>query len=114
MFKLNNELLEELGLGALPPTEKNTMLKHIYETLEQRVGIKLAEKMTNDQMSEFERLMPYPGDSAEIVAQKESAAKQWLETSFPDYKQVVANELEALKTEIKQVAPQIVAASQAQ
>ena len=60
MFKLNNELLEELGLGSLPAKEKNTMLKHIYDTLEQRVGIKLAEMMSNQQMFEFEQMMPLP------------------------------------------------------
>ena len=38
MFKLDNALLEELGLGALPAEEKNRMLAHIYETLEMRVG----------------------------------------------------------------------------
>ncbi len=54
MFKLDNTLLEELGLAALPPEEKNRMLSHIYETLEMRVGMKLAEQMTNEQLDEFE------------------------------------------------------------
>lgn len=112
MFKLNNELLEELGLGSLPAKEKNTMLKHIYDTLEQRVGIKLAEMMSNQQMLEFEQMMPLPTDSAEVMAQKEVSAKQWLESSFPGYKQVVGDEFEKLKGEIKLVAPQIVSASQ--
>jgi hypothetical protein len=34
MFKLDNNFLIELGLGALPAEEKNKMLAHIYETLE--------------------------------------------------------------------------------
>ena len=54
MFKLDNTLLEELGLGGLPAEEKNKMLAHIYETLEMRVGMKLAEQMTNEQLDEFE------------------------------------------------------------
>lgn len=114
MFKLDNALLEELGLGTLPPQEKNMMLRHIYETLEMRVGMKLAERMSNEQLDEFEQLMPRPEDSNESKTQKEKDALTWLETNFPNYKQVVADELEKLKGEVKQAAPQIVAASQEQ
>ena len=102
MFKLDNNFLIELGLGALPAEEKNKMLAHIYETLEMRVGMKLAEQMTDAQLDEFEGF---------INRSDEAGALNWLETNFPNYKQVVAEELEKLKTEIKQVAPQIVAES---
>ncbi len=103
MFKLDDNLLIELGLGSLPAVEKNKMLNHIYETLEMRVGMKLAQKMTNEQLDEFE---------AFIDRNDEAGALKWLETNFPDYKQVVASELESLKEEIKIAAPQIVAASE--
>lgn len=102
MFKLDDNLLRELGLGALPADEKNKMLAHIYETLEMRVGMKLAQNMTNEQLDEFEQY---------IQKNDEAGALKWLETNFPNYKQVVADELEALKAEIKQVAPQIVASA---
>lgn len=105
MFKLDDNFLLELGLGALPPAEKNKMLAHIYETLEMRVGMRLAEKMSNEQLDEFE---------AFINKNDEAGALKWLETNFPNYKQVVAEELEKLKSEIKQVAPQIVEQAMAQ
>jgi alpha-L-fucosidase len=41
----------------------------------------------------------------------EYAALKWLETNFPNYKQVVAEELDKLKDEIRQAAPHIVAES---
>lgn len=104
MFKLDDNLLRELGLGALPAEEKNRMLAHIYETLELRVGMKLAEQMSNDQLDEFEGF---------IDRNDEAGALKWLETNFPNYKQVVADELEALKGEIKASSAQILAASQA-
>lgn len=103
MFKLDNQLLIDLGLGSLPPEEKNRMLGHIYETLEMRVGMKLAEQMTDAQLDEFEGF---------IDRNDEPGALKWLETNFPNYKQVVADELEKLKTEIKASAPQILAAAQ--
>lgn len=102
MFKLDNNFLIELGLGSLPADEKNKMLAHIYETLEMRVGMKLAEQMTDAQLDEFESY---------INRNDEAGALSWLESNFPNYKQVVADELEKLKNEIKAVAPSIVAES---
>lgn len=103
MFKLDDNLLHELGLGSLPPADKNRMLGHIYETLEMRVGMKLAEQMSNEQLDEFESF---------IDRNDEAGALKWLETNFPNYKQVVADQLDNLKNEIKATAPQIIAASQ--
>jgi hypothetical protein len=102
MFQLDDNLLRELGLGELPAAEKNKMLAHIYETLELRVGMKLAEQMSDAQLDEFEGF---------IDRNDEAGALRWLETNFPDYKQVVADELEKLKGEIKQQAPQIMQAT---
>jgi predicted RNA-binding Zn ribbon-like protein len=102
MFKLDDNLLRELGLGELPTGEKNTMLRHIYETLEMRVGMKLAEQMSNEQLDEFESF---------IDKNDEAGALKWLETNFPNYKDVVASELENLKNEIKASSAQILEAS---
>ena len=104
MFQLDDNLLRELGLGNLPADEKNKMLAHIYETLELRVGMKLAEQMSDSQLDEFE---------AFIDRNDEPGALKWLETNFPQYKDVVADELEKLKNEIKQQAPQIMQATMA-
>ena len=102
MFQLDDNLLQELGLGTLPPAEKNKMLAHIYETLELRVGMKLAEQMSDAQLDEFEKY---------IDANDEAGALKWLETNFPNYKEVVASELEKLKGEIKSQAPSILEAT---
>lgn len=102
MFQLDDNLLQELGLGNLPAVEKNKMLAHIYETLELRVGMKLAEQMTDAQLDEFE---------AFIDKNDEAGALHWLETNFPDYKKVVADELDKLKAEIKAQAPSIIEAT---
>ncbi|OGL35428.1 hypothetical protein A3F65_01630 [Candidatus Saccharibacteria bacterium RIFCSPHIGHO2_12_FULL_47_16b] len=105
MFKLDDDLLRELGLAALPPAEKNKMLAHIYETLELRVGMKLAEQMSDAQLDEFEGF---------IDRNDEAGALKWLETNFPNYKDVVASELDKLKGEIKDQAPQIMEATMSQ
>ncbi len=105
MFKIDDAFLGELGLASLPQAEKEAMKHHIYETLEMRVGMKLAQQMTNEQLDEFE---------AFINRGDEPGALKWLETNFPNYKQVVADELETLRQEVKSSAPQILAASTAQ
>jgi hypothetical protein len=105
MIKLDDDLLQELGLGSLPPDEKKKMLAHIYETLEMRVGMELAKQMTDAQLSEFEEF---------INRNDEAGALRWLEANFPNYKEVVSAEFDKLKLEIKQVAPHVVASSQQQ
>jgi len=102
MIKLDDNLLQELGLGSLPAAEKDKFLRHIYETLEMRVGTRLAERMTDQQLDEFESFIDRNDDNG---------AFHWLETNFPNYKDVVAEEFEKLKGEIKLVANDILAAS---
>ncbi len=102
-LRIDNNLLEELGLGGIPPEDKSSLLKHIYETLEMRVGMRLADLMTNEQLDEFERY---------FNAQDDAGAFHWLETNFPNYKEIVADEFAKLKDEVAQTAPQILATIQ--
>ena len=105
MLKIDNNLLEEIGLATLPESEKNSLLKHIYETLEMRVGMRLAEQMTNEQLDEFERY---------FEAKDDAGAFAWLESNFPNYKDIVQEEFDKLKQEVAGAAPQILAAAPAQ
>mgnify|MGYP001115699251 CR=1 FL=1 len=105
MIRIDDTLLEEIGLIALPKQERDQLLRQIYETLEMRVGMRLAERMTDQQLDEFERF---------IDTNDEAGALKWLESNFPDYKQVVADELEKLKSEIKQDSSKIMQTMQGQ
>ena len=103
MIKIDNALLQEIGLAALPPQEKDSLLKHIYETLEMRVGMRLADQMSNQQLDEFEQY---------FEAKDDAGAFKWLESNFPNYKDIVQEEFDKLKLEVGQSAPQILAAAQ--
>lgn len=105
MLKIDNNLLQELGLGQLPDAEKNSLLKHVYETLEMRVGMRLADQMSNEQLDEFERY---------FEAKDDAGAFKWLESNFPNYKEIVQEEFDKLKIEVGQSALQILGAAQAQ
>ena len=102
MFKLDDDFLASVGLAQLPQEQRRDFLQHVYDTLELRVGMKLAEQMTDQQLDEFE---------AFIDAKDDAGALKWLESNFPHYKQVVADELEKLKGEIKSGAEQILSAA---
>ena len=93
MYQLDDKFLQDLGLGGMPDDQKRAFLQHLYEELELRVGTRLSEGMTDEQLSEFERL---------IDVNDQQGALHWLETNRPNYKQVVAEELEKLRQEIIQ------------
>lgn len=104
-LKIDDSLLAELGLASLPDSEKQSLRQHIYETLEMRVGMRLADQMTNEQLDEFETY---------FNAKDDAGAFRWLETNFPNYKDIVADEFNKLKSEVGQSAQQILAAAQQQ
>lgn len=101
-LQFDENLLGELGLASLSLEDKKAMLQQIRETLEMRVGTRLADQMSDAQLDEFEQF---------VKTQDDSGALKWLESNFPNYKDVVNQEFENLKVEIKQAAPQIVATS---
>ena len=105
MIKLDDDLLTDLGLDSLPADDKSNLLAHIYETLELRVGERLAEQMTDAQLDEFEQY---------IKQNDEPGALHWLETNFPNYKLVVSEEFDKLKVEVREYVPQILASAQPQ
>lgn len=104
MFNLDDDFLQSLGLGGLPEDQKQAFLQHLYEELELRVGTRLSEGMSDDQLADFERL---------IDSNDEQGALKWLETHRPNYKDVVADELEKLKQEVSSNKDKILGADEA-
>lgn len=136
MFQLDDNFLHDVGLAGLPDDQKQAFLQHIYEELELRVGTKLSEGLSEQQMSEFESFvdqnedkvrdwfnknMPDYGSRQDFVQLSQNApdgtpelailceygSLKWLELNRPDYRDVVAIELESLKKEINSNADQI-------
>ncbi len=99
MIRIDESLLNELGLDKLSAEDKNSLLKHIYETLEMRVGVRLADQMSQEQLDEFEKY---------FEAKDDSGAFKWLETNFPNYKDIVQEEFDKLKYEVKTSVPEII------
>lgn len=93
MLRIDDSLLKEIGyeLSELTQSERTSLLKSIYETLELRVGMRLSRLMTNEQLDEFERF---------FNAKDDAGAFHWLEVNFPNYKEIVADEFSKLKNEL--------------
>lgn len=129
MFQLDDNFLNDLGLGSLPEEQKKAFLQHIYDELELRVGTKLSEGLDEMQLQQFEafvdrdeekvrawfekNLPEYatnadfqqlkasaPASVDEVALLSEYGSLKWLEMNRPDYRQVVAAELERIKAEI--------------
>jgi hypothetical protein len=131
MFQLDDQFLNDVGLGNLPEEQKKPFLQHTYDQLEYKVGIRLSEGMTDEQLTEFEAIIDRkpavvaawlqtnaPNYQHEEVftrlmeasklpatdpgLQAEYAATKWLEVNRSDYRDVVAATLDEIKREITQ------------
>lgn len=129
MFQLDDKFLQDVGLNDLPEEQKKPFLQHIYDELELRVGTKLSDGMTDEQLEEFESIIDHKDDVVRTWLSKfvpdyhndeafariqeatgldpndaglraEYAATKWLEVNRPDYRDVVAQVLAELKQEI--------------
>lgn len=129
MFQLDDKFLQEIGLDALPTDQRQAFLAHIYSELELRVGVRLSEGLTDDQLGEFESFVDrkedkvrawvslhtpdYVNDSAyqqlktsapegteEAMILAEYASLKWLSMNRPNYREVVSQVLGELKNEI--------------
>jgi predicted RNA-binding Zn ribbon-like protein len=87
MLRIDNRFLASQGLVRLPDTLADVTLKVVYAVLETRVGMRLAGRMRREQLDEFETF---------IDAGDEGGALAWLEDNFPDYRSVVAEEVNSL------------------
>ena len=129
MFQLDEKFLQDIGLNDLPEDQKKPFLQHVYDELEMRVGTKLSDGMSDEQLEEFESIIDRKDevivawlakylpnyhtdetflklqtatqlDPNDVGLRAEYAATKWLEINRSDYRQVVAQVLEGLKNEI--------------
>ena len=139
MFTLDDEFLVEVGLGAMPAAQRREFLETVYASLQERVGVKLSEGLSDAQLFEFEGLIDrdpeaiaawiaahapdYASDpvyvriwgamgvdAEESALKAEYAATKWLEVNRPDYRDVVDVVMAGLKEEIRQNCEAILAA----
>lgn len=128
MFQLDDQFLQDVGLGGLPAEQKQAFLDYFREQLELRVGTRLSEGLSDAQLDEFESFIDRdeekvnkwladnvpsyqqdaiwqqlssgaPADVPELVVKSEFASLKWLGLNRPDYRDVVAAVMQELKDE---------------
>ena len=75
MFQLDDKFLQEVGLGDLPEDQKAMFLAHFREQLELRVGTRLSDGLSSDQIEQFEA----------FIERKDDVVNAWLAENAPDY-----------------------------
>lgn len=92
--------MSDLGLANASDDQKQALMTQILQTLEMRVGTRLAEELSDEQIDEFERLAPAEDDAPEVVEQKQTQMTEWLKANHPNHEAVIAEELDTLKGEL--------------
>jgi len=135
-MKFDDNFLAEVGLQSMPEDQKKAFLEYAQEELEVRVGEKMSENMTLEQLKEFQGIME---NDQEVVRRlvfemkkdfrqdeiykkllerhevkegnweilSEYLSIKWIQKNRPDYRQVVEEVANGLKAEIRANAPQI-------
>ena len=137
-MKFDDDFLAEVGLSSLLADQKEAFLAHAKEELEMRVGTKMSEGLSQEQVAEFEGIMNNDQQVIRKVVSEleidfrtdpiyqkllakynltegtwevisEYLSIKWIQKNRPDYREIVASVAEALKAEIRADAPAILA-----
>lgn len=100
MLHLDDDFLTGCGLAALDAATRRSLLECTYAELRRRVGLRLAEGLSDAQIDEFSRLAGGDG----------SAAAAWLALNRPAHADVVGEELAGIRAELRHHAARLVAA----
>ena len=135
MIKIDEKFLDEVGLSSMPAEQKADFIAQTQEELENRVGERMSEGMTVDQLREFDgimnndrntmiRVLSQIGDyRKDVLYQKllekhgvtegtleilgEYLSVKWIQINRPDYATITSNVAEELKAEIIEARPAI-------
>lgn len=92
--QLGDDFFEEIGLGSIAVEQKQKLMGQLLETLQMRVGGRLAEDLSEEQLDEFEQTIASADDAG-------TAAEEWLKANNPHYEAIIAEEISNLKSELR-------------
>lgn len=129
MLKIDSQFLEEVGAGRLEGEQRDNYQAKLQEELEIRVGEKMSEGMTEEQIAEFDGIMngdrgvmiralaklgDYQSDEIYQKLLKKYGVEQgtmdilseflsikWVKENRPDYAEITKAVFEQLKNEVK-------------
>ena len=87
-MRIDEEFMEEVGLGAMPPEEKRAFMQHAEEELEVRVGQAVGADLTDAQMEEFDQMTDL------------DQAAAWLEQNVPNFREIAEHVFRNFRQEL--------------
>jgi Protein of unknown function (DUF5663) len=90
MPQLNDQFLQDVGLGVLPDNERAGMLEQMRKTLETNVGMEIYKNLQEHQLQEFEGFMPLNDENGQVITSEDTAnanAQRWLDVNVPGWRQ---------------------------
>ena len=130
MFQFDESFLETVGLSGMPEEEKENFLQYAQDQLEVRIGEKMSEGLSEEQLDEFERIIDndqetvqkwlanagdYKNDEiykklldgsdvAEDTPEflNDYVTAKWLDQNCPQYQDIIRESIESLQQEISQ------------
>ena len=130
MFQFDESFLETVGLSGMPEEEKENFLQYAQDQLEVRIGEKMSEGLSEEQLDEFERIIDndqetvqkwlanagdYKNDEiykkllegSEVAEDtpeflNDYVTAKWLDQNCPQYQDIIREFIEGLQQEISQ------------
>jgi histidinol dehydrogenase len=92
LVTLDDKFLNDIGLTDLSAEEKKQALDNIRVTLESRVGVKITQGLSDDQVDQFSNIISSDNQNEAII---------WMNKNIPNYQDIVMQELDAIIDQIK-------------
>ena len=128
MFQFDESFLEQVGLSNMPQEQKDNFLQYAQDQLEVRIGEKMSEDLSEEQLDEFEKIIDndqetvqkwlaqlgdYQNDETFIKLKEDAdmdgddqmlladfVTAKWLDQNCPQYQQIIQESVDALREEI--------------
>ena len=139
MFQFDESFLEQVGLSNMPQEQKDNFLQYAQDQLEVRIGEKMSEDLSEEQLDEFEKIIDndqetvqkwlaqlgdYQNDETFIKLKEDAdmdgddqmlladfVTAKWLDQNCPQYQQIIHDVMSELQEEISQQKDAILAKS---
>lgn len=87
-MRIDEQFMEEVGLGAMPEDEKRAFMQHAEEELEVRVGHGVGAGLSDAQLIEFDEISDL------------NVAEAWLNQNVPNFREIVEGIYQKFKEEL--------------
>ncbi len=138
MQKIDESFLESIGITGISDTQKEAFLQYAQDQLEIRIGEKMSEGLSDEQLDEFEKIIDNDPETinrwmsnyqnfkedeiykkleqtlggGEEELKSDYVTAKWLDQNCPQYQQIITESIDAIRGEITANKDQLLASMQ--